>query len=475
MSIAHISDGESGLSVRGKLNEVIDFTPVLDTAANFTANNPILNLGQLGIESDTLLSSSIAFKIGDGVHQWSVLPYANVSLSGLTTNKVLKAGSATTAVDSNITDDGTTVTVASPNNQNLVVVEDNNLYIQYLGTTNAGGLTYLNTYVDLQHDVRVNLNAPSVTKNGVEVATENYVDNLITGLNWKKSVLYSTNSGEDLSLTGLTAAIDGSLRFLSPTDRILVKNQSTQSLNGIYNPSSGAWTRVVDADSDSEILAATVYVREGSVEKDRVYAVNVSPITLGTTAITFALISGAGAYTHGSYLKLTGNVFDIDFTTFSTNEISEGSKLFFTDARVLTALLTGFASAAGTITAADSILSAINKLNGNVALKADVLNPTFIGTVTTPAINVSGLTASQIVETDASKNLVSVAHYTESFAYTGSPFTLTVAPNYIFSIRTTSMVLDESDVNDVTISGTTLTVINPAFQAGETLYIKYKG
>lgn len=76
MSIAHISDGESGLSVRGKLNEVIDFTPVLDTAANFTANNPILNLGQLGIESDTLLSSSIAFKIGDGVHQWSVLPYA---------------------------------------------------------------------------------------------------------------------------------------------------------------------------------------------------------------------------------------------------------------------------------------------------------------------------------------------------------------------------------------------------------------
>ena len=161
---------------------------------------------------------------------------------------------------------------------------------------------------------------------------EDYVDNLITGLNWKKSVLYSTNSGEDLSLTGLTAAIDGSLRFLSPTDRILVKNQSTQSLNGIYNPSSGAWTRVVDADSDSEILAATVYVREGSVEKDRVYAVNVSPITLGTTAITFALISGAGAYTYGSYLKLTGNVFDIDFTTFSTNQISDyANKRYQTD------------------------------------------------------------------------------------------------------------------------------------------------
>jgi hypothetical protein len=64
--------------------------------------------------------------------------------------------------------------------------------------------------------------------------------------------------------------------------------------------------------------------------------------------------------------------------------------------------------------------------------------------------------------------------YTQSFAYTGSPFTLTVAPTFIYSIRTTSMVLDENDVNDVTISGTTLTVINPAFQADETLYIKYK-
>ena len=75
----------------------------------------------------------------------------------------------------------------------------------------------------ISHTQKIALNSPSVQKNGYEVATENYVDNLITGLNWKKSVLYSTNSGEDLSLTGLTAAIDGSLRFLSPTDRILVE------------------------------------------------------------------------------------------------------------------------------------------------------------------------------------------------------------------------------------------------------------
>lgn len=64
--------------------------------------------------------------------------------------------------------------------------------------------------------------------------------------------------------------------------------------------------------------------------------------------------------------------------------------------------------------------------------------------------------------------------YSESFDYTGSPFTLTIAPSFIYLIRTTSLILDENDVNDVTISGTTLTVINPSFLSGEKLHIKYK-
>jgi len=51
--------------------------------------------------------------------------------------------------------------------------------------------------------------------------------------------------------------------------------------------------------------------------------------------------------------------------------------------------LTGYASAAGTITTADTILTAINKLNGNDALKAPLASPTFTGTV-------SGITASMV-------------------------------------------------------------------------------
>ena len=53
--------------------------------------------------------------------------------------------------------------------------------------------------------------------------------------------------------------------------------------------------------------------------------------------------------------------------------------------------LTGFASAAGTITAADTVLTAVNKLNGNVALRAPLASPTFTGTVNaTGDVNMTG-------------------------------------------------------------------------------------
>ena len=52
-------------------------------------------------------------------------------------------------------------------------------------------------------------------------------------------------------------------------------------------------------------------------------------------------------------------------------------------------VLTGYSSSAGTLSATDTILTAINKLNGNDALKANLASPTFTGTV-------SGITASMV-------------------------------------------------------------------------------
>lgn len=86
-------------------------------------------------------------------------------------------------------------------------------------------------------------------------------------------------------------------------------------------------------------------------------------------------------------------------------------------------------------------------------------SPTFTGTVTTPAINVSGLTPSQIVETDASKNLVSAAKgtaYNKNFGTgtTDIPEIGSTLGNSKPIITSSSGKLQTSDWTDITSSCT---------------------
>jgi hypothetical protein len=57
---------------------------------------------------------------------------------------------------------------------------------------------------------------------------------------------------------------------------------------------------------------------------------------------------------------------DKTFQTLNTSVVPESGNLYFTNARAIASVLTGYTSGAGTISAADSILSAIQKLNGNI-------------------------------------------------------------------------------------------------------------
>lgn len=199
--------------------------------------------------------------------------------------------------------------------------------------------------------------------NASHAATKAYVDNIFTGINWKTSVSAATTA--NITLSG-TQTIDGYAANIG--DRILVKSQTAGADNGIYTVAAGAWSRSTDAATAAEILSATVYVRNGTVNMQRQYTCNNSSITLGTTSITFALIAGAGTYTNGTYLKLTSNVFDIDFTAFSTSQITEGTGLYFTNARARAAiaLTTTGTSAAATYNTSTGVLNVpIYQAQGN--------------------------------------------------------------------------------------------------------------
>jgi hypothetical protein len=139
-----------------------------------------------------------------------------------------------------------------------------------------------------------------------DLTTKAYVDSLSNGLDVKASVRAATTGNITLSNT---QTIDGIA--LSVGDRVLVKNQTTGSQNGIYVVASGAWTRAADFDNtpDIEVSPGTFFfVEEGTTQADNGYVVsNDGALTIGTTAITFVQFSGAGQITAGDGLTKTGN------------------------------------------------------------------------------------------------------------------------------------------------------------------------
>jgi hypothetical protein len=78
-------------------------------------------------------------------------------------------------------------------------------------------------------------------------------------------------------------------------DRVLVKNQTTGSENGIYVVSATAWTRAKDCNGARDIVKGTrVYCFAGGSVTAGEYILSTASPVVGTTTLTFAKIGGAG-------------------------------------------------------------------------------------------------------------------------------------------------------------------------------------
>lgn len=146
----------------------------------------------------------------------------------------------------------------------------------------------------------------------LQPATKQYVDNKIDGVKWKPSVRAATVVDGTLASSFENGdVIDGVT--LATGDRILIKNQSAGAENGIYIvAASGAPARAADADTSAEMLQATCYVQEGTINADTEWTCSNNTITLGSTALVFVQRAGAGTYTADeSTLTLSTTVFSI--------------------------------------------------------------------------------------------------------------------------------------------------------------------
>jgi hypothetical protein len=196
------------------------------------------------------------------------------------------------------------------------------------GTLTSSAITDFNTQVRTSKvtDLAVpttafSMNSQKITNlatptDATDAATKAYVDSATEGLHIHASVKAATTA--DITLASAVEngdTLDGVT--LATGDRILVKNQTTKSQNGIYVvAATGAPSRATDFDAPAEIDSGDfVFVDQGTVNGNTGWVqINVVG-TVGTSDIEFTQFSGAGTYLAGTGLTLTGNTFSINTGT----------------------------------------------------------------------------------------------------------------------------------------------------------------
>jgi hypothetical protein len=192
---------------------------------------------------------------------------------------------------------------------------------------------------------------------GNEIATHAYVDNAISGLNWKDAVNLFATANVPLTGNTETVVVDGHAALDGTDDgyRLLLTNQTTDTENGIYvyadNGTTYTLTRSEDADAVAELVGAAVFVMEGTQYGSTSW-VQANHYANSFDDLSWTQFSGSGSVTAGSGIAVDGLEISVDRTTvdtwyepagaindLDTDAIEEGTtNLYFTDARAVTAL-----------------------------------------------------------------------------------------------------------------------------------------
>lgn len=182
------------------------------------------------------------------------------------------------------------------------------------GTYVAKGGDTMSGYLTLNDDPILALHA----------VTKQYADAIAAGQRYRDSAVAATTTNVNLS-GGAPNTLDGVT--LASGDRVLVKDQTTGSQNGIYvvttlgTGANGTWTRATDADTSGELGGGTtLWVNDGVLQGDTGWTVtNNGPVIVGTTAINWTQTSGLGQVVAGAGLTKSGN--QVDIVTVSSSRI----------------------------------------------------------------------------------------------------------------------------------------------------------
>jgi len=243
---------------------------------------------------------------------------SSLTVSDLTNNRVVIAGtSGAVEDDANFTFDGTTLALtAGMDITGDLDVDNININANTISSTDTNG------------DITLSPNGTGTVKvpsgyddrsgqDSLTLVTKGYVDAVKQSLDIKDSVRVASTG--NVSLTSGSSDLEAGDTIDGVTlvagDRVLLKNQSTASENGIYVAvaSGGTPARSDDANASAEVTSGMfVWVEEGTSNGDQGYVLTTNNvITLNTTDLTFTQFSGAGQITAGNGLTKSGNTINV--------------------------------------------------------------------------------------------------------------------------------------------------------------------
>jgi len=305
-----------------------------DTEVDITATN-------IDINGNTDISGSL--NVG-------ATTASTLIVSDLTNNRVVIAGtSGEVEDDANFTFDGTTLALtAGMNITGDLDVDNVNVNANTVSTTNSNGDLVLSP--NGSGTVKV----PSGYKDRAGFTTDSlvskeYVDAVKQSLDIKDSVRVASTANLNISSDLQNGdTLDGVT--LATGNRVLLKNQSTASQNGIYVVvASGAASRSIDANASADVTSGMfVFVEEGTVGGDQGFVLTTNDvISLNTTSLTFTQFSGAGQITAGTGMTKSGNTLNVGFDNITIEDNSDSLRIKGITTTALGDLLIGKASNAG--------------------------------------------------------------------------------------------------------------------------------
>ena len=377
-------------TVNGTANEITStgtstVTLSLPNALTFTGKtvtDGTFNMTSATVGADTVTTNTAAQTltnktISGATNTLSNIGNASLTNSSVTYNGVTVALGASGTITANTTNPltiGTGLSGTSYNGSSSVTIAIDSTVATLTGTqtltnktisgsnntlSNIGNASLTNSSITIG-TTPISLGASSLTLGGLttvtvtqnptaalDLATKQYVDAVAEGLHVHAACAAAT-TGTLASITGGTVTYNNGTAGVGATltlsvaltvldgytllngDRVLVKNEVASANNGIYTWATGGTvlTRATDFDTAAEMASGdftfvtngTLYANTGWVQTD--------PVTVvGTSPVTWVQFSGAGTYTAGTGLDLTGTQFSIANTAVTAGAYGSATQV----------------------------------------------------------------------------------------------------------------------------------------------------